>query len=227
MRWDNSGKNGLYAPIRWSNQGVIQLLIRPCEKADNIIANDRRPLETVLRRDRRIVGGAIGIIVALAGPIALARQGHGHGRGMDMTGFRMIPAGIEIGLPASQPWRAIEIRQSCCLMWAVTMVGMMAPSAAPMIPHFTTPAWVPTGKAQGKPFTATGWFCRRLSPRLGRLFAGSNPSSQGDRAGGPAGFRTTIAKQSLSAIVTIAASSINGHCSRTFVSPNASRHFCS
>ena len=20
MRWDNSGKNGLYAPIRWSNQ---------------------------------------------------------------------------------------------------------------------------------------------------------------------------------------------------------------
>ncbi len=42
------------------------------------------------------------------------------------------------------------------LMWAVMMVGMMAPSAAPMILMYASVGR--QGKAQGKPFAATGWF---------------------------------------------------------------------
>jgi predicted metal-binding membrane protein len=75
--------------------------------------------------------------------------------GMDMTGFRMIPAGIGIMLPASEPWRAIEFVY-VFLMWAVMMVGMMAPSAAPMILMYARVGR--QGRAQGQPFAATGWF---------------------------------------------------------------------
>src|ERR1700732_3055501 len=89
-------------------------------------------LETVLRRDRLVVAGALGIIVALAWASVLWLANDMNMGGMDMTGFRMIPAGVGIMLPASEPWRAIEFAY-VFLMWAVMMVGMMAPSAAPMI----------------------------------------------------------------------------------------------
>ena len=52
-------------------------------------------LETVLRRDRWIVGGAIGIIVALAWSYVLWLANDMDMGGMDMTGLRMIPAGSE------------------------------------------------------------------------------------------------------------------------------------
>jgi predicted metal-binding membrane protein len=110
-------------------------------------------LETVLRRDRWVVGGAIGIIGALAWSYVLWLANDMDMGGMDMTGFRM--AGIGIMLPANEPWRAVEFAY-VFLMWAVMMVGMMAPSAAPMILMYARVGrqW----KAQGKPFAATGWF---------------------------------------------------------------------
>ena len=89
-------------------------------------------LETVLRRDRFIVAGALGIIIALAWGYVLWLANDMDMGGMDMAGFRMIPAGIGIMLPATEPWRAIEFAYVFA-MWAVMMVGMMAPSAAPMI----------------------------------------------------------------------------------------------
>src|SRR3954447_9680180 len=113
------------------------------------------PLETVLRRDRWIVGGAIGIIVALAWAYVLWLAKDMDMGGMDMTGFRMIPAGIGIMLPASEPWRAIEFTY-VFLMWAVMMIGMMAPSAAPMILMYARVGR--HGRAKGHPFAATGWF---------------------------------------------------------------------
>jgi predicted metal-binding membrane protein len=58
-------------------------------------------LEIVLRRDRWIVGGAIAILVALAWAYVLWLANDMDMGGMDMTGFRMIPAGIGIMLPAS------------------------------------------------------------------------------------------------------------------------------
>ena len=112
-------------------------------------------LETVLRRDRWIVGGAIAILVALAWAYVLWLADDMDMSGMDMTGFRMIPAGIGIMLPANEPWRAIEFAY-VFLMWAVMMVGMMAPSAAPMILMYARVGR--QGKAQGKAFAATGWF---------------------------------------------------------------------
>jgi predicted metal-binding membrane protein len=119
-------------------------------------------LETVLRRDRWIVGGAIAILVALAWAYVLWLANDMDMGGMDMTGFRMIPAGIGIMLPATEPWRAIEFGY-VFLMWSVMMVGMMAPSAAPMILIYARLGR--QGRAQGKPFAATSWFA------VGYLFA--------------------------------------------------------
>ena len=65
-------------------------------------------LETVLRRDRIIVAGALGIIIALAWGYVLWLGSDMDMGGMDMTGFRMIPAGMGIMLPATAPWKAIE-----------------------------------------------------------------------------------------------------------------------
>ena len=112
-------------------------------------------LETVLRRDRWIVGSAIAILVALAWAYVLWLANDMDMGGMDMTGFRMIPAGIGIMLPVTEPWRVIEFGY-VFLMWAVMMVGMMAPSAAPMILMYARVGR--QGRAQGKPYAATSWF---------------------------------------------------------------------
>src|ERR1700757_4719430 len=112
-------------------------------------------LETVLRRDGLVVAGALGVIAALAWGYMLWLVDDMDMGGMDMTGFRMIPAGIGIMLPADRPWLAVEFAY-VFLMWAVMMVGMMAPSAAPMILMYARVGR--QGKAQGKPFAATGWF---------------------------------------------------------------------
>ncbi len=112
-------------------------------------------LEAVLRRDRWIVGGAIAIMVALSWAYVVWLANDMDMGGMDMTGFRMIPAGIGIMLPASESWRAIEFAY-VFLMWVVMMVGMMAPSAAPMILMYARVGR--QGRAQGQPFAATGWF---------------------------------------------------------------------
>ena len=112
-------------------------------------------LETVLRRDRSIVAGALEIIIALAWGYVLWLANDMDMGGMDMTGFRMIPAGIGIMLPATAPWKAIEFAYVFA-MWAVMMIGMMAPSAAPMILMYVRVGR--QGKAEGKPFPATGWF---------------------------------------------------------------------
>ena len=112
-------------------------------------------LETVLRRDRFIVGGAIAVIVALAWFYVLWLAHDMDMGGMDMTDFRMIPAGIGLMMPASEPWRAIEFAY-VFVMWAVMMVGMMAPSAAPMILMYARVGR--QSRALGKPFAATGWF---------------------------------------------------------------------
>src|SRR6202045_4254176 len=112
-------------------------------------------LETVLRRDRLVVAGALAVIAALAWGYVLWLAADMDMGGMDMAGFRMIPAGIGIMAPANAPWRAVEFA-FVFAMWAVMMVGMMAPSAAPMILMYARVGR--QGKLEGKPFAATGWF---------------------------------------------------------------------
>ena len=112
-------------------------------------------LETVLRRDRLVIAGALGVVVALAWGYILWLADDMQMGGMDMTGFRMIPAGIGIMAPANAPWAGIEFA-FVFVMWAVMMVGMMAPSAAPMMLMYARVGR--QGEAEGKVFAATGWF---------------------------------------------------------------------
>ncbi len=112
-------------------------------------------LETVLRRDRIVVGTALAGLAALAWGYVLWLAADMNMGGMDMTGFRMIPAGLGIMAPANAPWRAIEFA-FVFAMWAVMMVGMMAPSAAPMILMYARVGR--QAAAEGTPFAATGWF---------------------------------------------------------------------
>jgi predicted metal-binding membrane protein len=56
-------------------------------------------LETVLQRDRLVVAGALAVIAALAWGYVLWLAADMDMGGMDMSGFRMIPAGIGIMAP--------------------------------------------------------------------------------------------------------------------------------
>ena len=112
-------------------------------------------LEAVLRRDRLLIVGALGVTAALAWGYVLWLAADMDMGGMDMTGFRMIPAGLGLMAPASAPWGVIEFA-FVFVMWAVMMIGMMAPSVAPMILMYAR-----VGRernAKGKPLAATGWF---------------------------------------------------------------------
>src|SRR5271169_189677 len=75
--------------------------------------------------------------------------------GMDMTGFRMIPAGQGLMMPASAPWKPIEFGYVFA-MWVVMMIGMMTPSVAPMILIYARVGR--QAASEGKPFAASGWF---------------------------------------------------------------------
>ena len=117
-------------------------------------------LEAVLRRDRLMLASALGVIAALAWAYVLwlaADMGMG---GMNMSGFRMVPAGMGMMTPAAAPWTAVEFA-FVFLMWLVMMIGMMTPSAAPMILMYARvgrQARSERGRIAGKPLAATGWF---------------------------------------------------------------------
>jgi predicted metal-binding membrane protein len=117
-------------------------------------------LEAVLRRDRLIVASALAVIAALAWAYVVWLAADMNMDGMDMSGYRMVPAGIGMMAPAAAPWSAVEFA-FVFVMWAVMMVGMMAPSAAPMILMYARvgrQARVGQGRIAGKPFAPTGWF---------------------------------------------------------------------
>ncbi|WP_145979730.1 DUF2182 domain-containing protein [Chelatococcus daeguensis] len=88
--------------------------------------------------------------------------------GMDMTGTMdktmdktMDMGGMDMGTPkaplapALAPWRPGEAALMAT-MWFVMMVGMMLPSAAPMLLLYARVGR--QAEASGKPFAATGWF---------------------------------------------------------------------
>jgi predicted metal-binding membrane protein len=58
-------------------------------------------LEAVLRRDRLVVAGALAAVTALAWSYVLWLSADMDMGGMDMTGFRMIPAGMGLMAPAN------------------------------------------------------------------------------------------------------------------------------
>jgi predicted metal-binding membrane protein len=75
--------------------------------------------------------------------------------GLGTGAARMFSAGMGIMAPAAAPWSAVDFA-FVFVMWAVMMVGMMAPSAAPMILMYARVGR--QAKIAGKPLAATGWF---------------------------------------------------------------------
>ena len=114
------------------------------------------PTETaVLRRDRIVVILALTLLTALAWSYLLWLSADMAMGGMDMGDFRMIPSGMGLMVPAHTPWRAMEFA-FVFAMWTVMMVGMMTPSATPMI--FMYARLGRQTEARGRPLAATVWF---------------------------------------------------------------------
>jgi predicted metal-binding membrane protein len=107
-------------------------------------------LETVLRRDRALTLAALAAVSGLAWIYVLRLAATMHSP-MEMPGMGMA----HITQPALRPW-GIGDALFMFSMWAAMMVGMMLPSAAPMILIYARVAR--QAVSQGKPFTATGWF---------------------------------------------------------------------
>ena len=112
-------------------------------------------LEAVLRRDRAVVIVALAVITALAWADLIWLADDMAMGGMDMTGYRMIPAGRGLMMPADAPWQPIEFGY-VFVMWAAMMIGMMMPSAAPMILIYARVGR--QAAVQGKPFASSSWF---------------------------------------------------------------------
>jgi len=112
-------------------------------------------LARLLRRERVIVLVAIVTVAAIAWAyIVLLADAMAMG-GMDMTGYRALPALEAIMVPAAQPW-GVEEFALVSVMWAVMMIGMMLPSAAPMILLY-----VKVGRQsaeKGRPLASAAWF---------------------------------------------------------------------
>jgi predicted metal-binding membrane protein len=111
-------------------------------------------IEAVLRRDRAIIIAALGVLTALAWFDLVWLANDMAMDGMDMTDYRMIPAGQALMMPASSPWQPIEFAYVLA-MWVVMMIGMMTPSAAPIILVY---ARVGRQASESRPFASTAWF---------------------------------------------------------------------
>src|SRR5262245_11183376 len=111
--------------------------------------------EVALRRDRAIIISALILLTALAWAYTVWLPIDMEMGGMDMAGFRMVPAGLGLMMPMAEPWRPLEF-VFVFAMWSVMMVGMMTPSVAPMVLIYARVGR--QAAAQGKPLAATGWF---------------------------------------------------------------------
>jgi predicted metal-binding membrane protein len=110
-------------------------------------------LERLLRRDRAVLLAAIAAIAILAWAhiiwSAVAPAAHPSGAGA-MEGMAGHGAG-----PGLAPWSVADF-VAMLLMWSVMMVGMMTPSAAPMILIYARVGRKAAGG--GTPFAPSGWF---------------------------------------------------------------------
>ncbi|CAN5516640.1 DUF2182 domain-containing protein [soil metagenome] len=120
-------------------------------------------LEAVLRRDRAIVAMALGVISVLAWAYVLwlaadmaAPASGGDMAGMDMPGMDM--SGMDMGAAVALGFRSWAAADFAFIftMWAVMMVGMMTPSAAPMILLYALVGR--KAREGGNPFASSAWF---------------------------------------------------------------------
>jgi predicted metal-binding membrane protein len=115
-------------------------------------------LESVLRRDRAVVIAALAALTAMAWAYTIWLAHSMHVSGMAMGGGAAMPGMPDmrsVAAPAFKPWMPTDFAVTFA-MWAVMMVGMMTPSAAPMILIYARVGR--RAAAQGKSLAATGWF---------------------------------------------------------------------
>src|SRR6516164_7469985 len=65
-------------------------------------------IEAALRRDRAIVAAALIILTALTWAYVWRLAADMDMGDMDMSGFRIIPAGMGLMMPATAPWNTVE-----------------------------------------------------------------------------------------------------------------------
>ena len=82
-------------------------------------------IEAAIRRDRLVVLAGLLCLTALAWLYLIAMAA-------GMSGAAMDHGGAAMAMPEIKPWSALDF-VLMFLMWAIMMVGMMVPSAAPMI----------------------------------------------------------------------------------------------
>lgn len=113
-------------------------------------------LEVVLRRDRYIVAAALVVVTSLAWTYILWLAANMGMAGSDMGDMDMGPGDMSAMMDTSfRPWALADFG-FVLAMWAVMMVGMMTPSAAPVILLYARVGR--QAATQGQPFAATGWF---------------------------------------------------------------------
>jgi predicted metal-binding membrane protein len=112
-------------------------------------------LESVLRRDRTIVGGALIGMVLLSWTYVLA----GAGTGMPALSMSGLPTATHLSSPIAVmqplPW-TVGYSMVVFVMWWLMMLAMMLPSAAPMILLFA--ALTRKGHEAGAPYIGAGLF---------------------------------------------------------------------
>jgi len=111
-------------------------------------------LERAIRRDRVVVAVALAALTALAWSYILWLTASTDPGAMVNSDMRMIPSLARDLVPARAPWSVVEAGYVFA-MWAVLMVAMMTPSAAPLILVQETIG--EEAANQGKLFVATGW----------------------------------------------------------------------
>lgn len=111
-------------------------------------------MEAILKKERLIVGGCLAVMVLIAWWYLLhtrAAMSNMSMPGMDMSGMDMSG----MSMPDSQRWGAMGIFL-LFVMWAVMMVAMMLPSAAPMVLAFLSVNQ--RRQSAGQPFVPVGIF---------------------------------------------------------------------
>jgi predicted metal-binding membrane protein len=117
-------------------------------------------LESVFRRDRAVVLAALAAVTALAWAYTIWLAANMDMGGVGMGGGAPMPAmpGMDMGAAMAPMFRSWTPAYFAFMfaMWAVMMVGMMTPSAAPMILLYARVGR--QAAAQARPLAATGWF---------------------------------------------------------------------
>lgn len=108
-------------------------------------------LEALLRRDRLVVGAGLAALVG-ASWLYLLHMAAATG---DMDAMRDLSMPSMAMDGAMRPWSGVEVG-ALAVMWAVMMVAMMTPSAAPMILMFATIHR--RRRAEGRPAVPTAIF---------------------------------------------------------------------